>query len=58
MAFRGRDPIKCKIVINNKITEQINTYNYQECILLYEGQKYVTNKLKKKQIMEIIKIKF
>jgi hypothetical protein len=43
MAFRGRDHIRSKIVINNKITEQVNTFNYLGCALSYEQEKYVTN---------------
>jgi hypothetical protein len=27
-AFKGRDPIRSKIVINDKITEQVNTVNW------------------------------
>jgi hypothetical protein len=38
MAFRGRDPIRSKIVFNNKITEQINTYDYLQCSLSYEKE--------------------
>jgi hypothetical protein len=28
MVFRGRDPVRTKIVIDNKITEQVNSFNY------------------------------
>jgi hypothetical protein len=28
MAFKGQDPIRSKIVINNKIIEQVNSLNY------------------------------
>jgi hypothetical protein len=28
MAFRGRDPVRTKIVIDNKIIEQVNSFNY------------------------------
>jgi hypothetical protein len=28
MAFKGRDPRRSKIEINNKIIEQVNTFNY------------------------------
>jgi hypothetical protein len=45
MTFRGRDPIKSKIVISNKIIEQINTYNYLECSLSYAKQKDVATRL-------------
>jgi hypothetical protein len=45
MAFRGRYPIRSKRIINNKITEQIDTYNYSECSLPYEKGKDVPMKL-------------
>jgi hypothetical protein len=47
MASRGRDPIRNKTVINNKITEQINTFNYLGCSLSYEREKDVTTKISK-----------
>jgi hypothetical protein len=28
MAFKGRDPVRTKIVIGNKITEQAKSFNY------------------------------
>ena len=28
MAFRGRDPVRIKIVIDNKIIEEVNSFNY------------------------------
>ena len=28
MAFKGRDPIRTKIVIDNRILEQVNLFNY------------------------------
>jgi hypothetical protein len=47
MAFRGRDHIRSKIVINNKIREQVNTFNYLGCTLSYKQEKDATNKLSK-----------
>jgi hypothetical protein len=47
MAFRGRHFTRSKIVINNKIIEQMNMYNYLGFTLLYEGVEDVTNKLTK-----------
>ena len=44
MAFEGPDPIKSKIVIDNKIIEQVNTFNYLGN-LSYEGEKDISNKL-------------
>ena len=28
MAFKGRDPVRTKIVIDNKIIEEVNSFNY------------------------------
>jgi len=28
MAFKGRDPVRTKIVIDNKSIEQVNSFNY------------------------------
>jgi hypothetical protein len=54
MAFRGRDPIRSKIVMNNKIIEQIHTFNYLGCSLSYEREKDVTTEVSKfLQITEI-----
>ena len=42
MAFEGRDPVRTKIVIDNKIIEQINLFNYLGNMISYEG---IYNKL-------------
>jgi hypothetical protein len=34
MAFKGRDPVRTKIVIDNKIIEQVNLGN----MISYEGE--------------------
>jgi hypothetical protein len=47
MAFRGRDPIRSKIVINNKIIEQVNTFSYLGYLPSYETEKDITLKLSK-----------
>jgi hypothetical protein len=36
MVFEGRDPTRCKIVINNRIIEQVNTFNYLGNLVSYE----------------------
>jgi len=33
MAFKGRDPVRIKIAIDNKIIEQVNSFNYLGNIL-------------------------
>jgi hypothetical protein len=45
MTFLGQDPIRSKIVINNKIIEQVNTFNYLGCLLSYETETGITSKL-------------
>jgi hypothetical protein len=47
MAFRGTQPIRSKVIINNIIAEQINTYNYLGYSLPHKKQKDVPNKLSK-----------
>ena len=37
MAFKGRDPVRTKIVIDNKIIEHVNLFNYLGNIS-YEGE--------------------
>ena len=36
MAFKGRDPVRTKIVIDNKIIEQVNSFNYLGNMISYE----------------------
>jgi len=43
MAFKGRDLVRTKIVIDNKIIEQVNLFNYLG-IIFYEGDLDVDNK--------------
>jgi uncharacterized protein (DUF1330 family) len=35
MAFKGRDPVRNLIVINNDITEQTNTFSYTGCFAAF-----------------------
>jgi len=35
MAFEGRDPVRTKIVIDNKIIEQVNSFNYLGNMISY-----------------------
>jgi hypothetical protein len=44
MAFRGMEPIRSKICINNKILKQQNTFNYLGYKISYEGEKYLNIK--------------
>ena len=36
MAFRGRDPVTTKIVIDNKIIEKMNSFNQLGNMISYE----------------------
>ena len=45
MAFKGRDPVRTKIVIVNKIIEQVNMFNYLGNTISYEKELDIDNKL-------------
>jgi len=45
MAFKGRDPIRTTIVIDNKIIEKVNSFNYLGNMISYEKELYIDNKL-------------
>ena len=45
MAFKGRDPVRTKIVIDNKSTEQVNSLNYSGNMISYEKELDIDNKL-------------
>jgi len=44
MTFKGRDPVRTKIVIDNKIIGQVNLFDYLGKIS-YEGELDIDNKL-------------
>jgi len=45
MAFKGRDPVRTKIVIDNKIIEEVNLFSYLGNMISYEGELDIDNKL-------------
>jgi hypothetical protein len=45
MAFRGQDPVRTKIVIDNKIMEQVNSFNYLGNMISYGKELDIDNKL-------------
>jgi len=45
MAFKGQDPVRTKIVIDNKIIEQVNAFNYSGNMISYEKEMDIDNKL-------------
>jgi len=44
MVFKGRDPVRTKIAIANKIKEQVNLFNYLGNMIAYEGELDTGNK--------------
>jgi hypothetical protein len=45
MPFKGRDQVRTKIVIDNKIIEEVNSFNYLGNIIPYEKELDNANKL-------------
>ena len=45
MAFKGRDTLRTKIIIDNKILEHVNLFNYLGNIISCEGELDIDNKL-------------
>jgi len=45
MSFERRDPVRTKIVIDNKIIEQVNSFNYLGKMISYEKELDIDNKL-------------
>jgi len=45
MAFKGRDPVRTEIVIDNKIIEQVNMFNHLGNMIFYEKELDIDNKL-------------
>ena len=44
-SFKGQDPVRTKIVIENKIIEQVNMFNYLGNMISYEKELDIDNKL-------------
>jgi hypothetical protein len=47
MAIKGRDPIRSKTVIDNKIIEQVNSFKYLGSLISCENEMDIDNKLNK-----------
>ena len=45
MAFKGQDKLRTKIVIDNKIIEQVNSFNCLGNMISYEKELDIDNKL-------------
>jgi len=47
VAFKGRDPVRSKIVMDNKIIAQLNSFQYFGNLTSYEKEVEIDNKLNK-----------
>jgi hypothetical protein len=47
MAFKGTEPLRSKIVIDNMILEQVNTFKYLVCNISYQEEKDIHSKFTK-----------
>jgi hypothetical protein len=47
IAFLGKNPVRSKICVNNKMLEQVNTFKYLGCSLSCEGEKDMPSKISK-----------
>ena len=45
MTFKGQDRIRSNIVVDNKIIEQVNSFNYLGNLIPYEKEVDIDNKL-------------
>jgi hypothetical protein len=45
MAFCGKWPVRSKLILNNQLREQVSTFNYLSCQLLYQSELDVDHKL-------------
>ena len=45
MVFKGRDSVRTKIVVDNKIIEQVNMFNYLGNMISYEKEMDIDSKL-------------
>jgi hypothetical protein len=43
VAFKRRDPVRSKIVIDNKIIEKVNPFNYLRTLITYEKEVDIDN---------------
>jgi hypothetical protein len=45
MSFKRRDPVRTKFVIDNKIIEPVNSFNYLRNMISYDKELDIDNKL-------------
>ena len=51
MHLKGRDPVRTKTVIDNKIIEKVNLFNYLRNMISYEGELDIDNKFNKSKFV-------
>ena len=55
MAFLRQDPVRCKIIVNNKCLPQVNNFKYLGCEIFFQNEKDTQQKLAKfAQILGIL----
>jgi hypothetical protein len=55
MKLSGQDPVRCKIIVDNKCLQQVKNFKYLGCKISYENEKYIQQKLAKfAQILGIL----
>jgi hypothetical protein len=47
MEFLGQEPVRCKIVVDNKCLQQVRNFKYLGCEICYENKKDIQQKLTK-----------
>lgn len=47
MAFFGEDPVRCKIIVDNKCLQQAKDFKYLSSEISYETEKYIQQKVAK-----------
>jgi hypothetical protein len=47
LAFKGTEPVRSKIVIDNMILEQVNTFTYLGCNISYQEERDIHSKITK-----------
>jgi hypothetical protein len=44
MTFLGQDPVRCKIVVDNKCLREVKNFEYLFCEISYENEKFIQQK--------------
>jgi len=44
-AFLGQDEVRCKIIVDNKCSQQIENFKYLHCEISYENEKDIQQRI-------------